>query len=98
MIFSYLDMKKILPEDASGCNLTLKSFMSLDDEKLFAYLFEIERERKGLLLSEIKPIYEESSDDGLKIFNESLLDYFKKPVSQLSDIKYLLNRINNEKK
>lgn len=28
----------------------------------------------------------------------SLLNYFKKPVSQLSDIKYLLNRINNEKK
>ena len=30
-------------------------------------------------------------------FNYGLLKFFSDPVSQLSDIKYLLNRINNEK-
>lgn len=32
------------------------------------------------------------------MFNEGLLNYFASPKSEISDIKYLLNRMNNEKK
>ena len=32
------------------------------------------------------------------MFNESLLNYFSSDLSEVSDLKYILNRINNEKK
>lgn len=31
------------------------------------------------------------------LFNEGLLSYFKSDLSQISDLKYVLNRVNNEK-
>lgn len=49
-------------------------------------------------MKKIKPIYEQVSSEGLHYFNENLLNYFKNPVSSLSDLKYIFNRINNEKK
>lgn len=32
------------------------------------------------------------------MFNQSLFSYFKSEISEISNLKYLLNRINNEKK
>lgn len=41
------------------------------------------------------PIYEKSVENGLDLFNMSLFNYFKSEVSEISHLKYLLNRINN---
>lgn len=63
------------------------------DQEIFKRLFELEKARKGSLLREVKPIYE-----GLyqaDRFNLGLLRFFSSNVSEVSDIKYLLNRINN---
>lgn len=49
-------------------------------------------------MKSIKPIYEEVSNEGLHYFNENLFNYFKSDISELSDLKYIFNRINNEKK
>ena len=56
-----------------------------------------ERSFKGLLLKEIKPLCENASEDGSKLFNEGLLKYFSSDISEVSDLKYILNRINNNK-
>ena len=37
-------------------------------------------------------------EKGFEVFNQSLFSYFKSDVSEISHLKYLLNRINNEKK
>lgn len=36
--------------------------------------------------------------DGSDIFNESLLNYFMSDFSEISDLKCILNRLNNEKR
>lgn len=69
--------------------------MRLKDDEMFKTIFDHEKFRKGSLLKEIKPIYEELGQ-GEK-FNYGLLKFFSSHLSQVSDIKYLLNRINNEK-
>jgi hypothetical protein len=34
---------------------------------------------------------------GIDVFNQGLLEYFESDLSEISDLKYLLNRMNNEK-
>lgn len=97
-MYTYLRVRDILPLDEQRLPINFNQFLSMKDQSLFYHLFETEKSRKGLILQEIKPIYEGLTDDGVKFFNECLLDYFKSELSQLSDIKYLLNRINNERK
>jgi hypothetical protein len=58
----------------------------------------MEKVKKNCLLKEIKPIYESVLVDGAGVFNVSLLNYFASEVSEISHLKYLLNRINNEKR
>ncbi len=53
---------------------------------------------KGLILKDIKTIYSEAGqEEGDMLFNQALLNYFISPLSSVSDLKYILNRINNEK-
>lgn len=44
----------------------------------------------------MKPLYYQLS--GPEAFHEGLLNYFASDLSEVSDIKHLLNRMNNEKK
>jgi hypothetical protein len=44
----------------------------------------------------MKPLYQKLS--GVEVFNEGLLNYFASAKSEISDIKYILNRMNNEKR
>ena len=53
--------------------------------------------RKGCLLKEAKQIYE-ACEDGRELYNEGLLSYFASDLSAISDLKYILNRLNNEKR
>lgn len=69
----------------------------MDDEHLFKYYFDHEKIKKNCLLREIKPIYEQSDVNGAHIFNIGLFSYFFSSLSEISDLKYILNRINNEK-
>ena len=88
-LFEYFGEKGVMEED-------FRSFLGKRDEEVFKRIFDHEKVRKGSLLREIKPIYE-----GMGLgdkFNYGLLKYFSSPISELSDIKYLLNRINNEKR
>ena len=73
------------------------SFLELEPHQLFRHLFLQERSWKGLLLKEIKPLCEKTSQTGTHFFNEGLLLYFSSDLSEVSDLKYILNRINNEK-
>lgn len=41
----------------------------------------------------MKPLYLKLAGSG--VFNEGLLNYFASNKSEISDIKYLLNRMNN---
>lgn len=59
-------------------------------------MFNYEKVKKGFILKEMKPLYLKLA--GSEIFNEGLLNYFASNKSEISDIKYLLNRMNNEKK
>ena len=78
--------------------LTFATFLTLHDRHLFKYFFLLEKARKGCLLREIREIYLTYADNGEEELNSSLLKYFKSDISDLSHLKYLLNRINNEKK
>ena len=77
--------------------LRLDEFLKLNDADLFKYFFEQEKHTKNCILKSIKRIYEETCEEGegLILFNEGLLSYFKSDKSQISDLKYLLNRMNN---
>lgn len=72
-------------------------FLELDDEHLFKYYFDHEKVKKNSLLKEVKPIYEQSDSNGSHIFNIGLFSYFYSDLSAISDLKFILNRINNEK-
>ena len=53
---------------------------------------------KGLILKDIKTIYnEEVEENGDDVFNQAILNYFISDLSSVSDLKYILNRINNKK-
>ncbi len=49
------------------------------------------------MLKEVKPIYEQSDPNGPHLFNIGLFSYFYSERSEISDIKFILNRVNNEK-
>jgi hypothetical protein len=71
-------------------------FLQLQDYEIFRHLFNIERSKKEILLNEVKPqCFEQGNYD--KVFNEGLLNYFVSDISEISDLKYILNRINNRK-
>jgi hypothetical protein len=51
-----------------------------------------------LLLKDIKDIFKEVLDDQAdEKYNNALLNYFISDLSEVSDLKYILNRINNQK-
>ena len=75
---------------------TLEQFLGLKDEEIFKAMFAFERIRKGFILKETMPLY--SALSTTDIFDQGLLNYFASEHSGVSEIKYLLNRINNEKK
>jgi len=56
-------------------------------------IFDHEKAKKGSFLKEVKPIYERLKKSSK--FNRALLKFFSSNLSEPSDIKYLLNRINN---
>jgi hypothetical protein len=77
--------------------LNFAAFLELNDEHLFRYFFDHEKVKKNSLLKEVKPIYEETDANGSHIFNIGLFAYFFSDLSEISDLKFILNRINNEK-
>lgn len=81
-----------------GKGSTFSQFLNLEYPELFRHFFKRERNQKGLILKKIKPIYEKVGPKGGQMFNEAMLNYFASDLSQVSDLKYILNRINNEKK
>ena len=88
-LFEYFRGDGVLEEDFT-------TFLRRKDEDIFKKIFDHEKVKKGSLLREIKPIYEGMGMSDK--FNYGLLKFFSSPISELSDIKYLLNRINNEKR
>lgn len=75
---------------------SFEDFLKKKDHEIFKQIFDHEKYKKGSLLKEIKPIYEGLGQS--EKFNYGLLKFFSSNLSQVSDIKYLLNRINNEKR
>lgn len=73
-----------------------KDFLKMKDEDIFKVMFNFEKVKKNFILKEMKPLYLKLA--GSEVFNEGLLSYFASDKSETSDIKYLLNRMNNEKK
>lgn len=59
-------------------------------------MFNFEKVKKNFILKEMKRLYMNLA--GNEVFNEGLLNYFASNKSEISDIKYLLNRMNNEKR
>ena len=97
LVYYYLESRSILPINSESKEpYSFKEFLALKDYMVFQHLFETEKVRKGLILEEIKPIFEDNSRGSHNLFNEFLLNYFNSSVSQVSDIKYIFNRINNE--
>jgi hypothetical protein len=88
-LFEYLRGSGCMEEGFAG-------WLKRSDQEIFKRLFELEKVRKGSLLREVKPIYEGLYQGDR--FNLGLLRYFSSGLSEVSDIKYLLNRINNEKR
>lgn len=84
-------------EPAAPGKCSFAEFLELDDERLFRYFFDHEKTKKNSLLKEIKPIYEAADPKGGHLFNLGLFYYFSSPLSEISDLKFILNRINNEK-
>lgn len=71
--------------------------MRLKDYELFGELFKYEKIKKGCLLKDAKGIYA-SIANGKQLYDEGLLNYFKSELSEISDLKAILNRLNNEKR
>jgi hypothetical protein len=60
-------------------------------------MFRYEKVKKGCLLKDAKHIYE-GAPNGVELYHEGLLNYFASDLSEISDLKYILNRLNNEKR
>ena len=88
-LFLYFKDNQVLSE-------TFNHFLRRTDQEIFKKIFDHEKFKKGSFLKEIKPIYESLRHSDK--FNVGLLKYFSSNLSEVSDIKYLLNRINNEKR
>lgn len=73
---------------------SFNSFLKLKDHELFKELFRYEKIKKGCLLKDAKRIYE-SIHNGVELYHEGLLNYFASDLSEISDLKYILNRLNN---
>lgn len=95
--YSYLKSKKLIPmvSDENPTEIKFSDFLRLKDFEAFKHFFNIEREHKDVLLGEIRPLCEKAGFS--KEFNEGLLNYFVSDLSEVSDLKYILNRINNKK-
>lgn len=74
----------------------LAEFLRWGDAQVFRAMFGCEKLRKGFILKEMKELFGRYSS--AETFREGLLHYFASPLSEVSDIKHLLNRINNEKR
>ena len=76
---------------------SFNSFLKLRDHELFKEMFRYEKVKKGCLLKDAKHIYQ-SAPNGIELYHEGLLNYFASDLSEISDLKYILNRLNNEKR
>jgi hypothetical protein len=83
-----------LPEDERVG--AFEDFLRWRDPQVFRAMFAAEKLRKGFILKEMKELFGKHSSN--ETFREGLLNYFASPLSEISDIKYLLNRMNNEKR
>lgn len=72
---------------------TFETFLVKKDQQIMKQIFDHEKIKKGSFLKQVKPIYEKVNQTFK--FNRELLNYFSSNLSEPSDIKYLLNRINN---
>ena len=96
-IYSFFREKNIVPTSQNQ-KITFSEFLNFEDYELIKHCFDKERSMKGLILKDIKTIYnEEVEENGDNVFNQAILNYFISDLSSVSDLKYLLNRINNEK-
>ena len=75
----------------------MSRFLQLQDYQLTKHFFDLERDKKKLILNKIKPECFEILENGDTMFSQMLLSYFISDISEVSDLKYILNRINNEK-
>lgn len=92
-LFDYFAAEKQHHSDIASFN----NFLKLKDHELFKELFRYEKLKKGCLLKDAKRIYE-SIANGVELYHEALLNYFASDLSEISDLKYILNRLNNEKR
>jgi hypothetical protein len=67
----------------------------LKEQDIFRLVFSNEKDCKKLVLTEIKAIYNETTQKDA--YDNGILSYFKSPYSTLADLKYILNRINSRK-
>jgi len=88
----YRDLYVYFKNSSEGIE-NFQEFLQKTDQEIFKKIFDHEKIKKGSFLGKIKPIYE-NLKQGDK-FNIGLLKYFSSNLSEVSDIKYLLNRINN---
>ena len=58
-------------------------------------VFYSEKNSKRLVLTDIKDIYRITTPPGY--YDNGVLSYFRSGYSSIADLKYLLNRINNQK-
>lgn len=96
-IFLYWELHKFFetPGVLPGYNLKFEDFLKLKEDQIYQLVFSNEKNCKKLILTDIKDIYNRIVDK--EIYDLSILTYFKAPYSTIADLKYLLNRINNQK-
>lgn len=96
-MYSFFEAKNIIPL-SEGRPISFSEFLNYEDYELISHCFDKERSMKGLILKDIKNLFAEVvPKEGDMLFNKALLSYFISPLSSVSDLKYILNRINNEK-
>lgn len=97
-IFLYWELHKFFsePEVLPGYEMRFEEFMPLKEDEIYQLVFSNEnRNCKRLILTSIKDIYTRITRK--EMYDDSILTYFKAPYSSIADLKYLLNRINNQK-
>lgn len=98
-IYCFFCEKNIVPT-SNNHPILFSEFLNFEDYELIKHCFDKERSMKGLILKDIKTIFSQEGNkngnkEGDSHFNQALLNYFISPLSSVSDLKYILNRINN---
>jgi len=84
-----------LPDKLPGYRMRFEELLPLREEDIYRMIFSCEKNCKRLVLTEIKLIYQLTTPSGY--YDEGILAYFRSEYSSIADLKYLLNRINNQK-